>query len=70
MNGENVDFVFIYVVIECGFFLEEVKFYFLEEFIIWIDFVEVFYCIGEKGKIKILYSDRKDDSIEIVDCEV
>lgn len=49
MSGENVDFVFIYVVIECGLFLEEVKFYFLEEFIIWIDFVEVFYCIGEKG---------------------
>lgn len=49
MSGENVDFVFIYVVIECGFFLEEVKFYFLEEFIIWIDFVEVFYCFGEKG---------------------
>lgn len=70
MNGENVDPVFTYAATECGLSLEEVKSYLPEELTIWIDPAEVSYRIGEKGQIKILYSDRKDDSTETADREV
>lgn len=70
MSGENVDPVFTYAATECGLSLEEVKSYLPEELTIWIDPAEVSYRIGEKGQIKILYSDRKDDSTETADREV
>ncbi|XP_048760817.1 protein Tob1-like isoform X1 [Ostrea edulis] len=64
MNGEKVDPVFIHAASECGLSLEEVKTYLPAELTIWIDPAEVSYRIGEKGQIKILYSDRKDESTE------
>lgn len=70
MNGEKVDPVFTYAATECGLSLDEVKSYLPEELTIWIDPAEVSYRIGEKGQIKILYSDRKDDSTETADREV
>lgn len=70
MSGENVDPVFTYAATECGLSLEEVKSYLPGELTIWIDPAEVSYRIGEKGQIKILYSDRKDDSTETADREV
>ncbi|XP_022317612.1 protein Tob1-like [Crassostrea virginica] len=70
MNGEKVDPVFIHAATECGLSLEEVKSYLPEELTVWIDPAEVSYRIGEKGQIKILYSDRKDESTETADREV
>lgn len=70
MNGEKVDPVFIHAASECGLSLEEVKSYLPEELTVWIDPAEVSYRIGEKGQIKILYSDRKDESTETADREI
>ena len=61
VNGEKVDPVIVSAAFECGLVLEEVKSYLPEELTLWIDPSEVSYRIGEKGQVKILYSDRKDE---------
>ena len=71
VNGEKVDPVIVSAAFECGLVLEEVKSYLPEELTLWIDPSEVSYRIGEKGQVKILYSDRKDEeTTETADREV
>lgn len=71
VNGENVDPVMINATFECGLNLEEVKSYLPAELTIWIDPGEVSYRISEKGPVKILHSDRRDEeNTEKADREV
>lgn len=72
MNGEKVDPVIINAAFNLGLDLDEVKSYLPEELTLWIDPTEVSYRIGEKGPVRILYSERKDEdsSTETADREV
>lgn len=71
VNGENVDPVMINATFECGLNLEEVKSYLPAELTIWIDPGEVSYRISEKGPVKILHSERREeDFTEKTDREV
>jgi protein Tob/BTG len=71
VNGENLDPVMINATFECGLNLEEVKSYLPAELTIWIDPGEVSYRISEKGPVKILHSERRDEEItEKADREV
>ncbi|XP_069122728.1 protein Tob1-like [Argopecten irradians] len=71
VNGEKVDPVIIKAIYECGLDLTEVQSYLPAELILWIDPCEVSYKIGEKGPVKILYSERRDEeSTEKADREV
>lgn len=71
VNGENVDPVMINATYDCGLNLEEVKSYLPAELTIWIDPGEVSYRISEKGPVKILHSERRDEEItERADREI
>ncbi|XP_067671984.1 protein Tob1-like [Haliotis asinina] len=71
VNGEKVDPVIVMAAFNSGLDIEEVKGYLPAELTLWIDPSEVSYRIGEKGVIKILYSDKKEEESEtIVDREV
>ena len=64
VNGEKMDPVIITAAFNAGLDIEEVKGYLPAELTLWIDPSEVSYRIGEKGPIRILYSDRKEDDPE------
>lgn len=71
VNGENVDPVMINATFECGLNLDEVKSYLPAELTIWIDPGEVSYRISEKGPVKILHSERREEEVtEKADREV
>ncbi|KAH9525283.1 transducer of ERBB2 [Bulinus truncatus] len=70
-NGDEVDPVVVVAAIKAGLDIVEVRSYLPEDLTLWIDPSEVSYKIGEKGPVKILYSDRKDeDGTDTVDKEV
>lgn len=71
VNGETIDPV-VTNAAECvGINLEEVKQYLPSELTLWIDPSEVSYRIGEKGQIKILYSNKNiEENIENEDTEI
>ncbi|KAL3876151.1 hypothetical protein ACJMK2_034023 [Sinanodonta woodiana] len=69
VTGQKMDILFMEAAISCGLDMEEIKSYLPQDLTLWIDPNEVSYKIGEKGQIKILYSDRKADD-EVVDREV
>ncbi|XP_041362533.1 protein Tob1-like [Gigantopelta aegis] len=64
VNGEKMDPVIITAAFNAGLDIEEVKGYLPAELTLWIDPSEVSYRIGEKGPIRILYSDRKEEDPE------
>lgn len=70
-NGEHVDPVIVHAAQSAGLDLLEIKNYIPEELTLWIDPSEVSYRIGEKGTIKILYTDRhEDEASDTADREV
>ncbi|KAK0045391.1 protein Tob1 [Biomphalaria pfeifferi] len=70
-NGDEVDPVLVYAAVKAGLDITEVRSYLPEDLTLWIDPSEVSYKIGEKGPVKVLYSDRKDEeSNENIDREV
>ncbi len=58
VSGEKVDPVIESSVLASGLDIEEVKEYLPHDLTIWIDPCEVSYRIGEKGVVKILYSEK------------
>ncbi|KAH3872040.1 protein Tob1-like [Dreissena polymorpha] len=71
ISGPEMDPVIIKSACEVGLDLEEMKAYIPNELTLWIDPNEVSYRIGEKGQVKILYSDRNaEDNTESEDREV
>lgn len=71
VSGEKIDQVIIQAAINVGLGVEELKEYLPDELTLWIDPNEVSYRIGEKGQIKILYSDKSvDECNETEDREV
>ena len=71
VNGEQIDPVIIKAAMDVGINLEEMKEYLPDELTLWIDPNEVSYRIGEKGQIKVLYSDRNlEENTESEDREV
>ncbi|BFZ17304.1 hypothetical protein BsWGS_20343 [Bradybaena similaris] len=70
-SGDEVDLVIVKAAIKAGLDIVEVKSYLPEDLTIWIDPTEVSYKIGEKGPVKVLYSEKKDDDVsDNVDKEV
>ncbi|GFN78456.1 protein tob1 [Plakobranchus ocellatus] len=61
-NGDGIDPVIIDAATKAGLDIFEVKTYLPEDLTIWIDPYEVSYKIGERGVVKVLYSDRKNDN--------
>lgn len=61
VSGEKVDPVIIQAATSVGVNLEEMKEYMPQELTLWIDPNEVSYKIGEKGQVKILYSDKNNE---------
>eukprot|EP00918_Siedleckia_nematoides_P030123 GHVU01065046.1.p1 GENE.GHVU01065046.1~~GHVU01065046.1.p1 ORF type:complete len:364 (-),score=37.21 GHVU01065046.1:1623-2714(-) len=73
VSGEKVDPVITKAAIDSGLDIDEIKDYLPKDLTVWIDPNEVSYQIGEKGVVKILYSDRqREDSClqESLDREV
>ncbi|KAK6187604.1 hypothetical protein SNE40_005594 [Patella caerulea] len=72
VNGEKVDPVILMAAYNVGLDTDEIKNALPAELTVWIDPSEVSYRIGEKGTIKILYSEKRQDEevIDSVDCEV
>lgn len=71
MNGEKLDPIISMAANESGLNLDEIKGHLPDELTLWIDPSEVSYRITEKGPVKILYSDRKDDElIDTYDREI
>ncbi|KAL4239936.1 transducer of ERBB2 [Mactra antiquata] len=71
VNGEKIDPVIIQAAASVGLNLEEMQEYLPNELTLWIDPNEVSYRIGEKGQIKILYSDKsQEENNENEDREV
>lgn len=61
VNGDKVDPVISKAAVEVGLNLQEIKEYLPTDLTLWIDPNEVSYRIGEKGQVKILYSDKSQD---------
>ncbi|CAE1141830.1 TOB [Acanthosepion pharaonis] len=71
VNGEKVDSDIEKAAFESGLDIGEIKSYLPADLTLWIDPSEVSYRITEKGSIKILYSDKKDDdTVDNIDREV
>ncbi|ESO89150.1 hypothetical protein LOTGIDRAFT_106137 [Lottia gigantea] len=72
VNGEKVDPVILMAAYNVGLDADEIKNALPAELTVWIDPSEVSYRIGEKGVIKILYSEKKpeEDLPEPVDSEI
>ena len=72
VSGEKIDNVILQAAENVGLGINELKEYLPEELTLWIDPDEVSYRIGEKGQIKILYSDKSEKEFidETEDCEV
>lgn len=70
VNGEKVDPVIVAAAFESGLDIDEIKGYLPEELTLWIDPNEVSYRIGEKGQIKILFSDKVEDNTENEETEL
>lgn len=71
VSGEKIDHVILEAAKNVGLGIEELKEYLPDELTLWIDPSEVSYRIGEKGLIKILYSDKSvDECNETEDREV
>lgn len=71
VNGEKVDPVVEDAAVASGLVLDEIKVCLPSDLTLWIDPLEVSYRIGEKGPVKVLYSDKKeDDYTERMDREI
>lgn len=71
VSGEKIDPVIIQAATSVGVNLDEMKEYMPQELTLWIDPNEVSYKIGEKGQVKILYSDKNnEENNETEDREV
>lgn len=71
VNGEKIDSDIENAAIESGLDISEIKTYLPADLTLWIDPSEVSYRIAEKGQIKILYSDKRDDdAVDNIDREV
>ncbi|XP_014786103.1 phosphatidylinositol 3-kinase 2 [Octopus bimaculoides] len=71
VNGEKVDPDIEKAVYGSGLEIGEVRSYLPADLTLWIDPSEVSYRLSEKGTVKILYSDKKDDELlDTVDHEV
>ncbi|GAB1599165.1 serine/threonine-protein kinase phg2-like [Argonauta hians] len=71
VNGEKVDPDIEKAVYGSGLEIGEVRSYLPSDLTLWIDPSEVSYRLSEKGAVKILYSDKKDDELlDTVDHEV
>ena len=60
-NGDGIDPVLVEAATKAGLDIFEVKTYLPEDLTIWIDPSEVSYKIGERGAVKVLYSEFKED---------
>ncbi|CAG5128172.1 unnamed protein product [Candidula unifasciata] len=70
-NGEEIDPVIVAAAVKAGLDIVEIKSYLPEDLTLWIDPCEVSYKIGEKGQVKLLYSDRNnEDGCDNMDREV
>ncbi|XP_064631818.1 protein Tob1-like [Lineus longissimus] len=71
VSGDKADPVIAEAARQCGLDINEIYQYIPDELTIWIDPNEVSYRIGEKGIVKILYSDKRaDDLIDHLDREI
>ncbi|KAK2160786.1 hypothetical protein LSH36_127g14011 [Paralvinella palmiformis] len=74
VSGDEMDPVMERSATKCGLDIEEVREYLPKDLTIWIDPGEVSYRIGEKGAVKILYSNKRadggEDASTAVDAEV
>lgn len=71
VNGEKIDPVIVQAASAVGLNLDEMQDYLPQELTLWIDPNEVSYRIGEKGQVKILYSDKTfEENNENEDREV
>ena len=72
VSGSEVDPVIIEAAAAVGLVIDEVREYTPNELTLWIDPCEVSYRIGEKGQVKILYSDKsvEEEGAETEDSEV
>ena len=61
-NGDGIDPVLVEAATKAGLDIFEVKTYLPEDLTIWIDPSEVSYKIGERGVVKVLYSEPKEDT--------
>ena len=67
-SGEKVDPVMELAAVSSAVDMAEIQDYLPKDLTIWIDPSEVSYRIGEKGVVKILYSDRKMDELIVNEC--
>ncbi|XP_052779669.1 protein Tob1-like [Mya arenaria] len=71
VSGDEIDPVIGAAACSVGLDMEEMKEYIPGDLTLWIDPNEVSYRIGEKGQIKILYSDKSnEENNECEDSEV
>ncbi|XP_074648514.1 protein Tob1-like [Tubulanus polymorphus] len=61
VNGEKIDAVIINAALACGIEIGEITGYLPDDLTLWIDPNEVSYRIGEKGVVKVLYSEKKPE---------
>uniref|UniRef100_A0A0B7AMS3 Anti-proliferative protein domain-containing protein n=1 Tax=Arion vulgaris TaxID=1028688 RepID=A0A0B7AMS3_9EUPU len=62
-SSDEIDPVIVAAAIKAGLDVMEVKGCLPEELTLWIDPFEVSYKIGEKGQVKVLYSERKEEDV-------
>ena len=73
VSGEKTDPVMAISALECGLDIEEINGYLPQDLTLWIDPNEVSYRIGEKGIVKVLYSNKQgkeEESYETLDREI
>ncbi|XP_070581058.1 protein Tob1-like [Ptychodera flava] len=70
VSGQKLDPVFQKAATASGLNLDEIRGNMPDELSIWIDPSEVSYRIGEKGAVKVLYVEDKDDTLNSLDQSI
>ncbi|XP_077979810.1 protein Tob1-like [Glandiceps talaboti] len=70
ISGQKLDPVFQVAATRSGLNLDEIRNNLPDELSVWIDPSEVSYRIGEKGAVKVLYVEDKDDTLNSLDQSI